>query len=219
MGGSDGAAAAEGGMGGPRHPPARSRTEGLPQGLEGTTCERRRELNLHRREASCLQGDVIAGYKYLQGNNGDRGGELFTGARWQDTERARPGRGEPVPWGHPEVEPSRGARGQPGPGHPTCQQLPGRGARAPAGRPSLALPSPEVPPASHGHSRWPARAIPCHVLGTGLPGWLLEGQGWPGWGCSCQAGRGGQVQRPPSQPCLCKRGWQRGDGNEVTATR
>lgn len=76
------------------------------------TCERRRELNLHRREASCLQGDVITGYKYLQGNNGDRGSELFTGARWQDMEQARPGRGELAPWGHPELEPGCGAAGQ-----------------------------------------------------------------------------------------------------------
>lgn len=86
MGGSNGAAAAEWGAWGLQHPRARSRVEGLLQGLEGMTCKRRRELNLHHGEASCLQGDVITGYKYLQGNNGDRGGELFTGARWKDTE-------------------------------------------------------------------------------------------------------------------------------------
>lgn len=88
--------------------------EGLPQGLEGMTCERRRELNLHGGRASCLQGDVIKGYKYLQGNNGDSDGELFTGARWQGMERARPGRRELEPGGTP-----RSARlWQPGPGHP-----------------------------------------------------------------------------------------------------
>lgn len=86
--------------------------EGLPQGLEGMTCERRRELNLHGGGESCLQGDVITGYKYLQGNNGDRDGELFTGARWQDTERARPGRRELVPGGIPRSAGLWGSQGR-----------------------------------------------------------------------------------------------------------
>lgn len=116
--------------------------EGLPQGLEGMTCERRRELNLHGGGASCLQGDVITGYKYLQGNNGDRDGELFTGARWQGTERARPGRrelepgdtprsphlGQPGP-GHPEICPAGAARA----GTPLCPELLGGGVRVPGG--------------------------------------------------------------------------------------
>lgn len=55
-----------------RRPPGRSCVEGRPQGLEGTTRERRRELNLHRLEARRLQGDRSAGYKYLRGNNGGR---------------------------------------------------------------------------------------------------------------------------------------------------
>lgn len=139
------------------------------------TCERRRELNLHRREASCLQGDVITGYKYLQGNNGDRGSELFTGARWQDTEQARPGRGELAPRGPPELEPGRGPSGQPGPGHPTCREPaapwqrcegPGR-THHPRLHPSLALRSPKVPPGSSGHSGWLARVRPRHSSAPG----------------------------------------------------
>lgn len=98
------------GMLGLQHPAVRSRREGLQQGLEGMTCERRRELNLHHHEASCLQGDVITGYKYLQGNNGDRGGELFTGTRWQDREQARLGRG------------GAGAMEEPGPSQCMCQE-------------------------------------------------------------------------------------------------
>lgn len=210
MEGSDGAAAAEGGTWGLQHLPARSCVEGLPQGLEGMTCERQQELNLHRRQASCLQGDVITGYKYLQGNNGDRGGELFTGARWQDMEQARLGRGEPAPRGHPEPDPGCGAQGiRRGSQVPAAlwQRCEGPGRmQHPRLRPSLALRSPEVPPASGSCSRWPARVRPRHVLGTRLPGWLLEGGGWPGWGCLCQTGGGGQVQQPPSRPWLCKRG-------------
>lgn len=109
-----------------------ARKEPLPQGLEGMTCERRRQLNLHGGGASCLQGDVITGYKYLQGNNGDRDGELFTGARWQDTERARPGRRELAP-GAPPDQPGCGASGQPGPGQPLCPELLGEGVRVPGG--------------------------------------------------------------------------------------
>ena len=173
----------------------------LLQGLEGMTCERRRELNLHRRKASCLQGDVITGYKYLQGNNGDRSGELFTGARWQDTEQARPGRGELVPWGHPELEPSRGALGQLGPGHPmywepaaprqSCEG-PGRMHRTRL-HPSLALRSPEVPPASGGCSRWLARVRPRHSSAPACRDGCWREAGWPGWGYSCQTGGGGHI--------------------------
>jgi len=171
------------------------------------TCERRRELNLHRREASCLQGDVITGYKYLQGNNGDRGGELFTGARWQDTEQARLGRGQPAPRGRPEPGPAAGHGGAPECWEPAApwQACEGPGTRQqPRLHPSLARRSPGVPPV---RSRRPVRVC----LGTRPPERLLEGGGRPGWGCPCRTGVGGQGQQPPAWPWLCKRGLQKGD--------
>lgn len=152
--------------------PGRSSTEGL----EGTTCERRRELNLHGGGASCLQGDVSTGYKYLQGNNGDRAGELFTGARWQGTERARGGGS----WGrgHPEIGPAVGQRHSQGRDSP-CARSSSGGVRVPRG---------ELQPGTVGaSSMW--------VLALGM---AAGGRGWPGCGCPCHTG----VRAGPASPIL-----------------